>query len=297
MNVDVDVVVIGAGLAGLSAARTLPGRGAIGVAARSQRRRGRPRAHRSGRRVPARPRVPGAAHRVPRGTASAQVRRTRPAAVRPWRAGVGRIRFHTIGDPFRAPSSLVSTALAPIGSLSDKWRIAALRRRLRHTAPVDLLRGPDRSTIDALRDRSFSDTAIDRFFRPLFGGIQLDAELTTSARMFDVIFRMLADGTSAVPAAGMGAIPAQLADALSPGTIRLGTTVQSVDGTTVHTSSGGLIRARAVVVATDGPTASTLVGAAAGRIASRWHACTSPPTLRRPRGARCCSTGRAADRC
>lgn len=193
-------------------------------------------------------------------------------------------RMHTVGDPFRAPSSLLSTALAPIGSVADKWRIAALRRQLRKVPPVELLRRPDRSTIEVLRERSFSDAAIDRFFRPLFGGIQLDAGLTTSSRMFDVIFRMLADGSSAVPAAGMGAIPAQLADRLAPGTIRLGTTVQSVDGTSVRTAGGGLVSARAVVVATDGPTASTLIGLPA--VASRSVACvyfaaSTAPTSKR----------------
>ena len=40
--------------------------------------------------------------------------------------------------------------------------------------------------------------------------------------MFDVIFRMLADGDSAVPAAGMQAIPEQLAARLPVGAVRFG---------------------------------------------------------------------------
>ena len=56
--------------------------------------------------------------------------------------------------------------------------------------------------------------------------------------MFDVIFRMLASGDSAVPAEGMGAIPAQLAAGLAPGTVRLNTPVSAVDGTTVRLADG-----------------------------------------------------------
>jgi hypothetical protein len=105
-----------------------------------------------------------------------------------------------------------------------------------------------------------SSKAIDRFFRPLFGGIQLDPELSTSSRMFDVLFRMLADGDAAVPARGMGELPAQLAARLPEGTVHLGRQVRSISGTTVHTVDGGTARARAVIVATEGPAAAQLLG-------------------------------------
>lgn len=193
-------------------------------------------------------------------------------------------RFHTVGDPFRAPSTVISTAMAPIGSLRDKWRIAMLRRRLRSAEPADLLRGPDRSTLDSLRAQSFSPATIDRFFRPLFGGIQLDPSLSTSSRMFDIIFRTLADGTSAVPAAGMGAIPAQLAHPLPSGTVRLGTTVRSVEGNSVRMAGGGVVRGRAVIVATDGPAASALIGlpaVASHAVACVYFAAPTAPSSRR----------------
>ncbi len=135
-----------------------------------------------------------------------------------WRNGKGSV----VSDPFRRPTTALSTVVAPIGSPFDKARIALLRHRLRGVHPARLLRGDDISTRAALADAGFSDTIIERFFRPLVGGIQLDPDLTDSRRMFDVIFRMLADGDSAVPAAGMQAIPEQLADRLPDGTVHLG---------------------------------------------------------------------------
>jgi len=133
-----------------------------------------------------------------------------------WRNGKGSV----VGDPFRRPGTTLSTVGAPIGSLFDKARIARLRHRLRSVHPVRLLQGADTSTRDALSNDGFSDVIIERFFRPLVGGIQLDPDLADSRRMFDVIFRMLADGDSAVPAAGMQAIPRQLADRLHLGRLR-----------------------------------------------------------------------------
>jgi glycine/D-amino acid oxidase-like deaminating enzyme len=173
-----------------------------------------------------------------------------------WRDGKG----SGVSDPFRMPSGIVSTTFAPIGTLGDKLRIARLRARLRRGDAVRLLGGRDITTREALHDDGFSDTILQRFFGPLVGGIQLDPELGDSRRMFDVIFRMLADGDSAVPAAGMQAIPEQLAARLPHGSVRFGAQVTSVTGTSVNVADGNEIGGSAVVVATEGPVASRLLG-------------------------------------
>ena len=173
-----------------------------------------------------------------------------------WRGGRG----HVVSDPFRRPATLVSTATAPIGNPLDKARIALLRSRLRRVHPALLLAGDDITTAAALEADGFSSTILDRFFRPLVGGIQLDPELSDSRRMFDIIFRMLADGDSVVPATGMQAIPDQLAARLPAGIIHLGHRVSSTTATSVRLDGGVEIDASAVVVATDGPTASELLG-------------------------------------
>lgn len=168
-------------------------------------------------------------------------------------------RGHVVSDPFRRPSTLVSTALAPVGSPVDKARIALLRRRVRHGRAADLLRGSDVTTRQELEREGFSPTMMRRFFRPLVGGIQLDPDLTASRRMFDVIFRMLADGDAAVPAFGMQRLPEQLAAHLAPGSLHLSTEVRAVAPRMVTLADGSSIAARAVIVATEGPVASRLV--------------------------------------
>jgi phytoene dehydrogenase-like protein len=164
-----------------------------------------------------------------------------------------------LADPFRAPSRLVDSARSPAATLADKLRIVQLRRRVRKVHPARLLAGADVSTREALTAAGFSDRILERFFSPLFGGIQLDPALETSNRMFDVIFRMLADGDSAVPAAGMQAIPEQLAARLPAGTVELGRRVRSVAADHVVTDDG-TERAASVVVAVEGPAAVELLG-------------------------------------
>ncbi len=172
-----------------------------------------------------------------------------------WRGGKG----SEVSDPFRKPTTILSTAFAPIGNVLDKARIALLRTSLRRGHASNLLRGDDMTTEDALRQFGFSDTIIRRFFRPLVGGIQLDPELQDSRRMFDIIFRMLSEGDSAVPATGMQAIPDQLAARLPDGSIRFDERVETATATSVRVG-GADFDASAVVIATEGPVAAELLG-------------------------------------
>ena len=77
-----DVIVVGAGIAGLCCARERHRRRPRRPRARARRRAGRTRAHRRGRRLPARPRIPGAPHRVPGGASRARLRAPGAAPVR-----------------------------------------------------------------------------------------------------------------------------------------------------------------------------------------------------------------------
>jgi phytoene dehydrogenase-like protein len=193
-------------------------------------------------------------------------------------------KLHRVGDPLRQPSSALASALAPVGTIADKARLAALLLRLRRADPQELLRGEDMSTMEALRVDGFSERLIERFFRPLVGGIQLDAELTASRRMFDVVLHSLAVGSSAVPAAGMGAIPAQLAASLPEGTVRLSTPVASVSAGSARTTAGETVSAAQVVVATEGPAAAELLGLQAVRsrpVACVWFAADAAPFRQR----------------
>jgi phytoene dehydrogenase-like protein len=116
-------------------------------------------------------------------------------------------RFHRVADPWRRPFAALQGVFGPIGSLSDKLRVAALRRRVLQGAVRDLFERPERTTMAALREAGFSTAMIDRFFRPFLGGVFLDTKLETSSRMFEFVFRMFASGDVAIPARGMQAIP------------------------------------------------------------------------------------------
>ncbi|SRR6266498_1264453 len=167
-------------------------------------------------------------------------------------------RFVRVTDPFRQPLGALSALLAPVGSMRDKLRLARLRRRALREDLATMLARPEAPTRGALAWYGFSETMVERLFRPLFSGVLMDPRLETSSRMFELALRMLALGPSAIPSRGMAAIPEQVAANLLGVHLRRAAT--RVERGKLTLAGGELLRPRAVVVATDGPSASWLLG-------------------------------------
>jgi phytoene dehydrogenase-like protein len=168
---------------------------------------------------------------------------------------------HRIADPFREPLEAFESLLSPVGTLRDKVRMLQLRQRLHRESIETLFHREERTTLEALQREGFSPTIISSFFRPFLRGIFLEKGLNTSSRMFEFAFKMFSEGNASLPANGMGAIPDQLASALPLESIRLNTRVISVSHGSALLANGELLKARAIVVATEGPEASMLIPA------------------------------------
>lgn len=165
----------------------------------------------------------------------------------------------TLQNPWQRPLAAVSALTSPIGSLPDKLRILSLVRHvLKHSAD-ELLARPGTDTLTFLRRYGWSEQMINTFFRPFFGGVFLDRELSTASNFFEFVFQQFVTGDAAVPALGMQQIPQQLADRLPRRTVWLNTAVTSIDGRTVGLANGEMLTASAVVLATDGPHAARLL--------------------------------------
>ena len=190
-------------------------------------------------------------------------------------------KFTSIGDPRRAPKDLPATLFGPVGTFADRLRLLQLLIDVRRKSVPALLRKPDSSTMDELRARKFSSAFIEHFFSPLFAGIQLDPELQVSSRRFEVILRMLATGKSVVPAHGMGELSRRLSASVD---VRCEHEVSNLEraanGWSVQCTNGEQFLARHLVVATDGPTAHRLIGvpdSGSSPVAAIWFETTAAP--------------------
>lgn len=179
-----------------------------------------------------------------------------------------------VADPFRDPLNAVGM-LGSLLSPLEAARFAMLDRDLRDGAPDSAWTRPEQSSRELLKEAGLGDRAIDGFFRSFFGGVFFDRSLRTSARMLAFTYRMFAEGYACLPAGGMQRIPEQLAARLDPGTVRLGSPVSGVSQGRVQLADGSQLDCDEVIVATDQDAASRLVSGGALRSEGRWRPTTT----------------------
>ena len=155
-----------------------------------------------------------------------------------------------IADPLRRPSAALATLFAPVGTLKDKLNTLWLKNKLQKLTIKEIFEQPEQTTSKQLEDYGFSPKMIQRFYAPFLSGIFLENELSTSRRMFDFVMKMFSDGDVAVPALGMEEIPKQLVAMLPEGSIQYNTKVVSIDGNTVTTADGNVVETNQILLAT-----------------------------------------------
>jgi phytoene dehydrogenase-like protein len=177
-----------------------------------------------------------------------------------------------LAAPWHGQSAVAGSAEFALRHPADAAALTALSLR-DLLAPDHVIRSSDAAatTAEQLRGR-LSAAAITEIMRPFLAGVFLDPALATQARLFHLIWRCFLRGGGAVPATGMQALPRQLAAALPAGALRLQTEITEISTAGMRTRDGEQIRARAVVIATDGTTAARLVP---GLAAPVWHAVTT----------------------
>ena len=167
-------------------------------------------------------------------------------------------RFHRLPDPFAHPVETLKHLRDDFISWRDRWFTLLLRKEVLCVHEIER-QIAEMETEDYLRDFGFSDTFIDRFFRPFFGGVFLEKDLRTSARMFLFLFSMFDKGGSAIPAHGMQAIPDQLAVALPPGSLKLSCSVAAVRPGELTLETGEVLHPQHIVMATSEEVAFSLL--------------------------------------
>jgi hypothetical protein len=172
-----------------------------------------------------------------------------------------------LSDPLRDPKALVPTLISDAATLPDKLRTAKLAAKVLPggaTTASEEDGGTDTSTLEYLRASGLSERYINSFYRPFYGGVSLSRTLYTSARVFRFTLRMLTTGRTAVPARGMGEIPLQLVAHLPEEVVHLDNPVDSLlrEGNRVVgvRAAGVEHEADVVVVATEAPVAGKLTG-------------------------------------
>jgi phytoene dehydrogenase-like protein len=256
--VEVDVVIVGGGLAGLSAARRLDRAGVEWLLVES--------ADRIGGRV-ATDVVDG--WHLDRGFQVLNTSYPRLSGLvdvdaldlRYFTSGVLVRRggeLHRLENPLRQPMAAPHALTSSVGTLSDRLKFAALATACATVPAKKLLSARETTTQEMLRRAGLSHRMIEEVLRPFLSGVLADRSLDTSSHVFSMVLRSFFRGRIGVPSAGMAALPAAIAGPLPFPQLLIGARTVSL-GPGLVVTEGGEIHTRAVVVATDPVTASELL--------------------------------------
>jgi phytoene dehydrogenase-like protein len=277
-----DVIVVGAGLAGLTCARELE-RGGLHVVVleKSDAVGGRVRTdHVDGFRCDR-----GFQLINPAYPALQQLVDVDALDLRTFAAGAalaGPRGFAIVADPRRSPGYLPQVMRSGYVRPGEIARFGAWAKPSLGSVRK-LLEQQDEPLATSLDSAGVRGKIRAEVFEPFFTGVLAEDRGETSATFARLLIRSFALGTPGVPALGMSALPEQIAADLE-GEVVLGAEVVSVEtrrgGWRVLTD-GGRYDARAVVVATDPAVASGLTGVdAAGMkgLVTYWYAVDEAPT-------------------
>jgi phytoene dehydrogenase-like protein len=178
--------------------------------------------------------------------------------------------FARVADPLREPGDIFNSILAPVGSLIDKAKVIPLFFNVKTKSVEELFVEHESDTETALIERwGFSDDFIAKFYKPFLEGIYLAPLSQQSSRMFSFVFKMFSEGSATLPEGGMIKVADQLVEkAKHAGVdIKLKTPVTRLetksDGSVIvesaYNSKQTIYRAKSVIVATDGKVARKLL--------------------------------------
>ncbi|MBT0567245.1 FAD-dependent oxidoreductase [Williamsia sp. CHRR-6] len=171
----------------------------------------------------------------------------------------------TLADPTRHPRLLATTVRDAVaaGMVSPRAILGALRWVWPAFGSArSLIARPDAPLAQRWDSLGLRGPLRDTVLAPFLTGVLADGTWETSDRYVRLVIKSFLAATPGVPAAGMGALPRQLADGLGAA-VHYDTPVeQVVDGLTpqVRLADGSTLRSRAVVVATASPSAHRLTG-------------------------------------
>ncbi|MDP2289078.1 MAG: FAD-dependent oxidoreductase [Actinomycetota bacterium] len=277
----VDVIIVGAGLAGLAAARELSLAGIeVAVLEASDQVGGRVRTdYVDGLQLDWGFQVYNPAY-----PEAARILDHPALALRPLAPGLGiRLgngRLMRLGDP-RKHLTWGLRGLGPgSGSPVAKMRLARYLLHLARQSPGLLQEEADITARDALVQAGIGETLIDQILAPFLAGVFLEPDLVTSRRFMDLVLRSFANGRPSLPAKGMQAIPEQIHAALPPGTVQLNSAVVKINNKSVNTADNGSVRAKLVIMATQAPAAEKLAPGLrlpTGRAVTTWYHLADAP--------------------
>ena len=158
-------------------------------------------------------------------------------------------KLRCLANPLVHPQYAAHGLFQDLISLKDKMLTLKLIMQARQQ-PEDLLQ-TGQTTRQFLVDFGFTPDFIQMFWDPFLTGVFLDPELKADSSFFKFLVSYFSSGRVSIPENGMQQLPLQMAKLLPTNSVRTNAQVKSYDQHTVTLMTGEVLKARQVIVAFD----------------------------------------------
>lgn len=166
--------------------------------------------------------------------------------------------FHPFFNPFEKPFAFLRSLGSCLVTGKDLLLLGYVWFRLQGN--VKSLDGGKETVGELINRLGFSKNFKTLFLKPFMAGVLLDGNLSQPASLFYFYMKQFMEGQAAIPIAGIGAIASQLADIIPANRIRLNDPVARISADFVELESGEKLEFSQLILATEAPVTSDLLG-------------------------------------
>jgi len=160
-------------------------------------------------------------------------------------------KFLLYSNPMLKTMDVFPTLLANNISAKDKLRLLGFSLKLKALSYSNIVRQTEMSTYQYLKRAGFAKQAIDSLFKPIISAAIFDRNLQSSSKLSLLFLKSLFNDHVALPKEGIGSIADAMAKELTPASVCLKSRVKNITNDGVEFTDGRLINAKAVVIATN----------------------------------------------
>lgn len=164
----------------------------------------------------------------------------------------------TVVNPRQSPREALLCLRSNEIAWPDVARVVRLFAQCGVGSAHAILKQRDTSTLAGLRRYRFSTSMIEEIWRPFLRGTLLEDDLDSSWRYTQLLLRSFFKGRPGTHPEGIAALPRAMASQLRTTSLRQGEEVSAIKGLRVQTPSGAY-EGRALIVATDPTDATRLI--------------------------------------
>lgn len=156
--------------------------------------------------------------------------------------------FSLLSNPFKKPSDLLSSMIADIANWKDKLKIISLIISLKNSEIATITKDCNITAEEFFRQYGFSEMFINSFLRPFVGSILHDPKMESSADYVLFGLKMIINGEVTLPKNGIASIPEQVASKLPEDSFIFNNKVKMIEGNQVTLLDGTTLNAKKIII-------------------------------------------------